>query len=76
MAQQVKKVTGIHDNAGLIPGPLSGLRILSCCKLWCRSQIEAQICHGYGCVPAAASQIRPLDWESITLDIDMPQMWP
>jgi len=31
-------LTSIHEDAGLIPALLSGLRIQGCCKLWCRLQ--------------------------------------
>ena len=31
MAQWVKNPTGIHEDAGLIPGLLSGLKIQHCC---------------------------------------------
>ena len=39
VAQQVKNRTGIHDDAGSIPGP-SGLKIQHCCKLWHSSQMQ------------------------------------
>ena len=32
-------LTGIHEDAGLIPGLLSGLRIQCCHELQCRSQM-------------------------------------
>ena len=32
-------LTGIHEDAGSIPGLLSGLRIQHCHELWCRSQM-------------------------------------
>ena len=38
MAQRVKNLTGVHEDAGSIPGLLSGLRIQCCYELWCRSQ--------------------------------------
>ena len=31
-------LTRIHQDAGSIPGSLSGLRIRCCCELWCGSQ--------------------------------------
>ena len=34
----VMNPTSIREDAGLIPGRLSGLRIRCCSKLWCRSQ--------------------------------------
>ena len=39
MAQQVKNLTGIHEDVGLNPG-LSELRIRCCCELWCTSQTQ------------------------------------
>ena len=33
VAQQVKNLTSIHEDAGSIPASLSGLRIWCCCKL-------------------------------------------
>ena len=38
MAQRVKDLTSIHEDEGLIPGLLSGLRIWRCCELWGRLQ--------------------------------------
>ena len=37
MAQQVKNLTSIDEDAGSIPGPLSGSSIRRCCELRCRS---------------------------------------
>ena len=39
VAQQITNPTSIHEDAGSIPGLLSGLRIPHCCELWCRSQM-------------------------------------
>ena len=43
---------------------LSGLRIWSCCELWCRSQTQlGSHVLWLWCRPAATAQIRPLAWE-------------
>ena len=45
MAQRVKNLTNIHEDAGLIPlASFSGLRIQCCCELWCRSQTQLRSC--------------------------------
>ena len=36
----VANLTSIHEDVGLIPGPLSGLRIWHCHDLWCRLQMQ------------------------------------
>ena len=38
MAQQLMNPTSTHEDAGSIPGLLSGLRIWCCCELWCGLQ--------------------------------------
>ena len=38
MAQGLTNLTRIHEDAGLILGSHSGLRIQHCCELWCRLQ--------------------------------------
>ena len=40
MTQRVKNPTGIHEDAGLIPGLPQWLRIQHCCKLCQRSQMQ------------------------------------
>ena len=40
MAQWLTNPTSIHEDAGLIPVLLSGLRTQHCHELWCRSQTQ------------------------------------
>ena len=44
VALQVKNPTSIHEDAGLTPASLSGLRIRRCCELWCRLQARLISC--------------------------------
>ena len=39
VAQRLRNLTRIHEDAGLIPGLLSGLRIWCFHELWCRLQM-------------------------------------
>ena len=39
VAQQVKNLTGIHEDKGLIPGLTQWLRIWCCLELWHGSQM-------------------------------------
>ena len=55
MAQQVKNLTGIHEDAGSI---LSGLRIRCCCKLWCRSRMQLR-----SGIAVAVTPFLPVAWE-------------
>ena len=64
MAQQIKNLTCIHEDVGLIPGLSSGLRIWCCHKLQHRLQVRlgssiAMSC-GVGCRHGLV----------------MPQVWP
>ena len=52
-------LTSIHEDAGLIPGSLSGLRIWHCHELWCRLQIWLWLWHRL----AVTAPIRPLACE-------------
>ena len=44
MAQYLTNPTSIHEDAGLILGSHSGLRIQHCCELWCRLQTWLGFC--------------------------------
>ena len=44
VAKQIKNVTDIHEDAGLIPALALGLRIPHCHELWCRSQTQHESC--------------------------------
>ena len=64
MAQWLMNPTSIHEDVGLIPGLLSGLRIWCCCELWCRVADTIWIWHCCGSgVGQATAPIRPLAWE-------------
>ena len=39
----VMNPTSIHEHVGSVPGPFSGLRIWSCCELWCRLAATAPV---------------------------------
>ena len=49
VAQQVKNPASINEDAGSIPGSLSGLKDLALLWLWCRL--------------AAAAPVQPLAWK-------------
>ena len=52
MAQQVEKLTSIHEDVGPIPASLSELSIQCCGELWCRSQMHLGL--GIGAAVALA----------------------
>ena len=53
-------LTSTHEDTGLIPGFLSGLRIWCFRELWCRSQTLP----GFGiAVAVVTALIQPLGWE-------------
>ena len=56
----VMNPSSIHEGAGLSPGlSLSGLRIPSCCELWCRSQTLLRSCVAMVVVWAGSSDETP-----------------
>ena len=64
MAQQVTNQTSIHEDVGLIPGLLSGLKIWYCHLLWCRSPSLLRSGVAVAVVEAGScSFIQPLVWE-------------
>jgi len=36
-------LTSIHEDAGLIPALLSGLRIRRCCELWYKAELASEV---------------------------------
>ena len=64
VTQLVKNSTSIHEDAGLIPASLSGLRICCCRELWCRSPTRLGSCIAVAVVrQTAAVPIWLLAWE-------------
>ena len=67
MAQQIKNLTSIHEDAGSVPGLPPWVKNLACAKLWSRSQMWLGSGSGQWlwlwCRPAAAALIGPLAWE-------------
>ena len=44
VAQQVTKLTSIHEDEGLIPGLTQKVKGLACHELWCRWQTWLRSC--------------------------------
>ena len=65
VAEWVKNLTSIYEDAGLNPGLAHGLRIQRCHELWCRSQSRGSdpAWLWLWCRPAAGALIGPLACE-------------
>ena len=56
----VMNPTGIYEDAASIPAPLSEIRILRCCELWCRSDVAwIPRCCGCGIGQQLQLQLEP-----------------
>ena len=65
MAQQVKNLTSIHQDVGLMPGLaqwVKGSGIAVSCGVGCRRSFNLVLLWLW-CRPAAVALIRPLAWE-------------
>ena len=65
VAQQVKNLTGIHEDESLISGLISGYRIWCCHEQWCRSQmwLGSQVAVDVAQASSCSSDLTPIAWE-------------
>ena len=67
VAQQVKNLTSVHEDVGLIPGParwIKGLALLQGVALGCKCCSDSTLLWLWlWCRLAAAAPVRPLAWE-------------